>query len=303
MLIQPIRSLGGTLALAILLLAGIAGGAPAQLLNPSFESPDASGGDVPGTANWDTFNFVYTTATVSYTGNQCLKTFGPFLPGGGSGGTQLRPALPGQIWTGQIRALNWSADPLDSVDFGVYKIEFLNASLQLAAGGLAGVDIFESNPINAALPPDTWTLLGVGTAPAPVGTVWARAVIVKVDVDGAQGGSIFWDTAALLQPVESVSDAASAATLKLLPNTPNPFSPSTNIHFALTQDGRIDIRVFDVGGRLVANVLQASRAAGSHSVRWDGTDASGDPAPAGVYRCVMRTSTGQQVSRNITLVR
>lgn len=303
MLTHRIRSLGGTLALATLLLAGIAGGAPAQLLNPSFESPDASGGDVPGTANWDTFNFVYTTATVSYTGSQCLKTFGPFVPGGGSGGTQMRPALPGQIWTGQIRALNWSADPLDSVDFGVYKIEFLNASLQLAAGGLAGVDIFESNPINATLPPDTWTLLGVGTAPAPAGTVWARAVIVKVDVDGAQGGSIFWDTAALLQPVESVSDPMAAAPLTLMPNTPNPFSPSTDIRFALTQADRVDISVFDVGGRLVANLLQGHREAGSHSVTWDGKNTSGAQAPAGIYRCVMLTSAGQQVSRNITLVR
>ena len=60
-----------------------------------------------------------------------------------------------------------------------------------------GIDVFESNQINAATPFDTWTLLGVGTAPAPAGTAWARAVIVKVAVDGFNGGSIFWDDASL----------------------------------------------------------------------------------------------------------
>ena len=44
------------------LLATLAIGyhADAALLNPSFESPDASGGDVAGTADWGTFNGVFT---------------------------------------------------------------------------------------------------------------------------------------------------------------------------------------------------------------------------------------------------
>ena len=45
-----------------------------------------------------------------------------------------------------------------------------------------------------------WTLLGVGTAPAPANTAWAQAVLVKVDLDGTQGGSIFWDDASLVIP-------------------------------------------------------------------------------------------------------
>jgi hypothetical protein len=146
--------------------------ASAQLLNPSFESPDASGGDQYGSDNWGAFNQTWTTAAIARTGSQSLKTFGPFFQFGGSGATQRLAAVPGQTWAGGIYAINWSADPIDNVDFAVYKIEFLDAGGALAAGGLAGVDIFES--------------------PA-----WAQAVIVKVDMDGAQGGSIFWDDASL----------------------------------------------------------------------------------------------------------
>mgnify|MGYP001546557990 CR=1 FL=1 len=55
--------------------------------------------------------------------------------------------------------------------------------------------------IDGTSPLDQWVLLGVGTAPAPAGTVSAQAVLVKVDVDGSQGGSIFWDDASLMRPV------------------------------------------------------------------------------------------------------
>jgi hypothetical protein len=300
---QQIRAFRKTLAFATLLLVGLASGGVAQLQNPSFESPDASGGDVPGTANWTSFNNVYTTATTAYTGTQCLKTFGPFVPAGGSGATQMLAAAPGQTWLGQILALNWSADPLDTVDFGVYKIEFLNSSLQLAAGGLAGVDIFESNPINASLSQDVWHLLGVGTAPAPDGTVWARAVIVKVDMDGAQGGSIFWDDASLihLSPTGAPGSGA-AAGLELRANTPNPFHNSTSIHFALAKEGPVEITIYDVAGRPVRGLLRANRPAGVHSVTWDGTTSTGHPASAGVYRCVLR-SDGAQVARTMIRVR
>lgn len=187
----------GIAALMTLFLIGSASPVSAQLQNPSFELPDASGGDVYGTASWNVFGQTFTTAAAFRSGTQSLKTFGPFVQYGGSGAVQALPAVPGQTWVGEIYALNATFDPIDNADFGVYKIEFLNASFQLVAGGVLGVDVFESNPINGNTPRDVWTLLGVGSAPAPAGTAYAQAVIVKVDMDGAQGGSIFWDDARL----------------------------------------------------------------------------------------------------------
>ena len=197
MLRKTNRGLGSLAAVLTVLLVGIAGGASAALLNPSFESPSAASGDVYGTDNWNSFGYTYTTAAVAHSGLQSLKTFGPFAQYGGSGATQVLPAAPGETWVGEIYALNWSNDPIDNVDFGVFKIEFLDAAFNFVAGATFGVDVFESNQINGATPRDQWILLGVGTAPAPAGTAYARAVIVKVDMDGTQGGSIFWDDARL----------------------------------------------------------------------------------------------------------
>lgn len=203
-------------AVALIVALGAAS-ASAQLANPGFESPDASGGDVYCTAGWSCFNDVYTTAgsAPARTGTQVLKVFGPFGgPGGGAGATQQVPAAEGQTWVGEIYAMNWSSDMIQGNDFGVFKIEFLNASGQLVAGGVLGVDVFESNAINAGTPLDTWTLLGVGTAPAPAGTAFARAVIVKVALDGFNGGSIFWDDASLRIDGSVANEAASFGAIK-----------------------------------------------------------------------------------------
>jgi hypothetical protein len=289
-------------AVALLALTvGISGDVSAQLLNPSFESPDASGGDVPGTDDWDTFNNVFTTATVGRTGTQSLKTFGPFVQGGGSGATQFLAAVPGETWNGEVWALNTSGDPIDDADFGVYKIEFLDVDFNLAAGGLFGVDIFESNAIDGATPQDEWTLLGVGTAPAPENTAWARAVIVKVDVDGAQGGSIFWDDAVLQRPGVDVPPVTLGG-LTLYQNAPNPFNPVTHIRFELAQPVRAKLGVYDTAGRLIATLIDAELEAGPYSVSWDGRRADGGRAASGVYRYVLHTPTGQ-LARSMVLLK
>ncbi len=189
-------------ASCFLALSSVAHTASAQLLNPSFEAPDASAGDVPGTADWGTFNNVFTTRQEARTGLQSLKTFGPFFQTGGSGAVQALPATAGQVWQGEIYALNASSDPIDNMDFGVYKIEFLDVNNVLVDCGdgpgspIAGCNVYESNAIDGIAPMDQWQLLGVGGV-APAGTVSAQAVIVKVDLDGVNGGSIFWDDASL----------------------------------------------------------------------------------------------------------
>lgn len=194
----------GCFAVGLTVLLFGAGMASAQLLNPGFESPSAAGGDVYGSANWNVFNQAFTTAAFARSGSQSLKTYGPFSQFGGTGAVQALAAQPGQTWVANVWVLNSSADPIDNVDFGVLKIEFLNAGFGLVAGGQAGVDVFESAPINASTPLNVWTLLGIGTAPAPANTAYAQIVLVKVDMDGAQGGSIFWDDASLVTQTVAV---------------------------------------------------------------------------------------------------
>ncbi len=57
---------------------------------------------------------------------------------------------------------------------------------------------------------------------------------------------------------------------------PNPFNPSTTIHFALPNAGLVKLAVFDVTGRTVATLLDGHRQAGNYSITWNAaSNASG----------------------------
>ena len=71
--------------------------------------------------------------------------------------------------------------------------------------------------------------------------------------------------------------------LDLLAGAPNPFSRATRLTFTLAHAGPVSLRVFDVHGREVHTLVRDRRGAGSHTVTWDGRDARGACAPAGIY--------------------
>ena len=59
---------------------------------------------------------------------------------------------------------------------------------------------------------------------------------------------------------------------------PNPFSTSTTISFSVEQSQNISIRVFDMNGRLVTTIADASFEEGSHEIAWNAEDVN-----AGIY--------------------
>ncbi|NNG27091.1 MAG: T9SS type A sorting domain-containing protein [Ignavibacteriaceae bacterium] len=49
-------------------------------------------------------------------------------------------------------------------------------------------------------------------------------------------------------------------------NYPNPFNPNTKINFSLAVDSKVNLKVFDILGQEVANLISADLLAGSHNV-------------------------------------
>ncbi len=52
-------------------------------------------------------------------------------------------------------------------------------------------------------------------------------------------------------------------------NYPNPFNPSTEIRYSLAKSGRINLTLYDVQGRPVAELLKQFQTAGEHSLRFE----------------------------------
>lgn len=92
-------------------------------------------------------------------------------------------------------------------------------------------------------------------------------------------------------------------TFALHPNVPNPFNPTTTIHFEVEDGGgEIEISVFDVAGRIVRDLLHEERDAGPGSVEWDGRNDNGEEMASGVYFYRMRAG-GFEAARKMVLLK
>jgi hypothetical protein len=72
-------------------------------------------------------------------------------------------------------------------------------------------------------------------------------------------------------------------TVDLEQNLPNPFARDTRIAFSTSQEGPVDLSIFDASGRLVRSLVRSSQPQGDHAVSWDSRDDAGKPVVPGVY--------------------
>jgi hypothetical protein len=61
-------------------------------------------------------------------------------------------------------------------------------------------------------------------------------------------------------------------------NFPNPFNPSTNIKYEIPERSFITIKVYDILGREVKNLINEEKQAGRYDIKFDSND-----LPSGVY--------------------
>lgn len=66
-------------------------------------------------------------------------------------------------------------------------------------------------------------------------------------------------------------------------NSPNPFNPSTLIHFAIPRAASVSLKVYNIVGQEVADLLIGTLPAGAFWTTWNGTDMNGKAVSSGVY--------------------
>ncbi len=84
---------------------------------------------------------------------------------------------------------------------------------------------------------------------------------------------------------------------------PNPFNPLTRIKFELAHPTAVDLRIYDMQGRLLRVLLTNELfEPGVHEAEWDGRDHRGASVAAGVYLYQLVTDNFSG-SRRMTLVK
>jgi len=82
-------------------------------------------------------------------------------------------------------------------------------------------------------------------------------------IDGIQV-AISWSNIVGVRNITTVAESFS-----LSQNYPNPFNPTTNINFAIPKNGFVSLKVFDVMGREVRNLVNSNMNTGSYNVTLD----------------------------------
>jgi hypothetical protein len=78
-------------------------------------------------------------------------------------------------------------------------------------------------------------------------------------------------------------DEMMATQFELYDNYPNPFNPTTTIHYSIPKAGKVKLSVYNVNGELVRTLEAGSKAQGNYNIRWNALDNNGMRVSAGTY--------------------
>jgi hypothetical protein len=84
-------------------------------------------------------------------------------------------------------------------------------------------------------------------------------------------------------------------------NYPNPFNPSTQIRFALPEQSRVTITIYNMLGGKVRTLVNDFQDAGYRNVLWNATNDHGAPVSAGMYIYTIQAGNFYQAKKMILL--
>ncbi len=101
--------------------------------------------------------------------------------------------------------------------------------------------------------------------------------------------------------VEKKQDAK-PEQFELAQNYPNPFNAGTAIRFYLPKQSLVSLRVLDLQGREVAQLLNGTISAGQHEILWNGCDCQNREVASGLYFYEIKTER-EKVRKSMVLMR
>ena len=100
---------------------------------------------------------------------------------------------------------------------------------------------------------------------------------------GAGEGGVNIGALGITATTVSNVDSELPTTFELDQNYPNPFNAQTHINYQLPERSLVWLIIFNVLGQEVKTLVNEEKAAGHHTVLWDGKDNNNKPVGAGIY--------------------
>ncbi len=167
-----------------------------------------------------------------------------------------------------VEGWNWVQLPADiNVDDG----EFYLAILETTNASAIGLDT-SSNGFSYQRLTTTWD-------PVTTGEIMLRAIVQYYTAND--------------------DDVTPAYTLGAS-NYPNPFNPETTIAYSVPATGPASLKIYNLKGQLIRTLVDDVRAAGNHTVVWNGKDNNDTSVSSGLYFYRL-TNDGQTITRKMLL--
>ena len=89
--------------------------------------------------------------------------------------------------------------------------------------------------------------------------------------------------------------------LILRQNNPNPFSYNTKIQYSIPLESAVSLKIYNIKGELIADLVNEFKDKGSYDVFWDGRDKYGNKAVNGIYFYKFISGDSEIIKRMILL--
>lgn len=121
------------------------------------------------------------------------------------------------------------------------------------------------------------------------------------------------DNAGNLEPMKSTAEATVLTTINfnndialpqdyvLYQSYPNPFNPITKITYALPENSKVKIIIYNIMGQKVKTLIDREQTAGYYTIRWNGVNDSDVKVATGVYLYSIETQEFAQTKKMLLL--
>ncbi|MBN2012020.1 PQQ-binding-like beta-propeller repeat protein [candidate division KSB1 bacterium] len=83
--------------------------------------------------------------------------------------------------------------------------------------------------------------------------------------------------------IHTFNDKTITIKYNLTQNFPNPFNPTTTIHYQLAMNSEVKLSIYNTNGQLVRTLVNEYQPAGLKSIVWNGLDTKGQKVSSGIY--------------------
>ena len=90
-------------------------------------------------------------------------------------------------------------------------------------------------------------------------------------------------------------------TMNLSQNFPNPFNPTTTIQYELSEQNDVSLKIYNMLGREVRELVAKNQQPGNYRVTWDAHDCFGYPVSAGIYFYVFKAGNFTATKKMVLL--